>query len=63
MGELLSHNMFVDYAVITKATEDGVRDILCGLHPDAMSDRPGRTAFDIQNAVLEPMARCFLPAG
>ena len=47
----------------TKAIEDGIRDVLCGIHPDAMSNRAGRTAIDLPIAILEPVARGLPPTG
>ena len=47
----------------TKAIEDGIRDVLCGIHSDAMSNCAGRTAINLPVAILEPMARGFPPTG
>ena len=41
----------------TDLVADGVRDVLCGVHPDAVSDRAGWTPVDLPDAVLEPVAR------
>ena len=43
--------------------EDGVRDLLCGFHPDAVPDRADRRTIDLPVSVLEPVARCVPPAG
>ena len=40
----------------TDAVADGVRDVLRGVHPDAVSDRAGWTTVDLPDAVLEPVA-------
>jgi hypothetical protein len=43
--------------------EHGVRDLLRGFHPNAVSDRTGWTTVDLPIAVVEPLARGFPPAG
>ncbi len=47
----------------TNAVEDGVRDVLCSVHPDAMPDRAERTTVDLPAAVMEPVARGLPAAG
>ena len=47
----------------TNVVADGVRDLLRGLHPDAVPDRAGWTTVDLPVAVVEPVARGLPPAG
>ena len=47
----------------TNPVADGVRDVLRGFHPDAVSDRAGWTTVDLPDAVLEPVARRFPTIG
>ena len=47
----------------TDLVADGVRDVLRGVHPDAVSDRAGWTTVDLPDAVLEPVARGLPPLG
>jgi hypothetical protein len=47
----------------TDAFENGIHDVLRGLHPDAVSDRAERTTIDLPVPVVEPMARSFPPTG
>ena len=47
----------------TNVVADGVRDVLRGFHPDAVSDRAGWTTVDLPDAVLEPVARGLPPIG
>src|SRR5271154_1340495 len=47
----------------TSVVADGVRDLLRGFHPNAVSDRAGWTAIDLPVAVVEPLARGLPPAG
>src|SRR6516162_8276337 len=42
---------------------DGVHDILRGVDPDAVPDRPGGAAVDLPVVVVEPVARGLPPAG
>ena len=43
------------------AVADGIRDVLRGVHPDAVPHRAGRRPVDLPAAVVEPVAR-HLPA-
>src|SRR3954447_25627760 len=47
----------------TNVAEDGVRDVLRGVHPDAMPDRAEWTAVDLSVAVVESVARGLPPTG
>src|SRR6516162_8785115 len=42
---------------------DGGPDVLRGVHPDAVPDRPGGAAADLPVVVVEPVARGVPPAG
>ena len=44
----------------TDAVADGVRDVLRGVHPDAVPDRAEWRAVDLPAAVVEPVAGSFL---
>ena len=44
----------------TKAFEDGIRDVLRGIHPDAMSNRAGRTALIYRLLSWNPWQGVFL---
>jgi hypothetical protein len=42
------------------ALADGICDILCGLHPDAVSDYQGGAEIDLSLAVVESLTGNFL---
>ena len=47
----------------TNVVADGVRDVLRGVHPDAVPDRAEWTTVDLPAAVVEPVARGLPPTG